>query len=69
MGKFVKAAHLFLSDREIEHIMQYVPQALKEIPHLELAENSEGLPAVFMGVGGQKPEMLFVSSGKRRKGV
>ena len=35
----VKATHLFLSENEIENIKKYVPQALKKIPHLIIAEN------------------------------
>ena len=34
----VKATHLFLSADEIENIKKYVPQAIKEIPHLIIAE-------------------------------
>ena len=35
----VKATHLFLSENEIENIKKYIPQALKEIPHLAIVEN------------------------------
>ena len=67
--KSVKATHLFLSDSEIENIKEYVPQALKEIPHLIVAENENKFPIGFMGVNGQKLEMLFISSEERGKGV
>ena len=30
----VKETHTFLSDEEINHIQEYVPQALREVPHL-----------------------------------
>ena len=66
--KSVRATHLFLSDSEIESIKKYVPQALKEIPHLIIAENENGFPIAFMGIDGQKLEMLFISSEERGKG-
>ena len=65
----VKATHLFLSDTEIESIKQYVPQALRGIPHLLIAENEDGAAIAFAGVDGHKLEMLFVSAENRGKGV
>lgn len=66
--KSVRATHLFLSDSEIENIKKYVPQALSEIPHLIVAENEEKYPISFMGIDGQKLEMLFISPEERGKG-
>ena len=65
----VRATHGFLSESEIKRIKQYVPQALKDVPHLLAAENEEGVPVGFMGIAGQHLEMLFVSVGERGKGV
>ncbi|HIZ16906.1 MAG TPA: GNAT family N-acetyltransferase [Firmicutes bacterium] len=65
----VKATHLFLSESEIENIKKYVLQALKNIPHLIVAENEIKLPIAFMGIEGQKLEMLFVASEERGKGI
>lgn len=65
----VKATHLFLSDYEIENIKKYVPQALREIPHLLVAENEEGFPIGFMGIREQFLEMLFISNTERGKGL
>ena len=65
----VKATHLFLSDKEIESLKHYVPQALREIPHLLIAENEDGAPVAFAGIDGHKLEMLFVAAEKRGKGV
>lgn len=65
----VRATHLFLSDNEIEHIKEYVPQALEVIPHLIVAEDENGLPAAFMGIDGEKLEMLFLASEERGKGL
>ncbi len=65
----VKATHLFLTEGEIEKIKQYVPQALREIPHLIVAENEGGVPVAFAGINGQKLEMLFVSAENRGRGI
>lgn len=65
----VKKTHLFLSDSEIEEIKKYVPQALKHISHLIIAENEHKIPIAFMGVEQQKLEMLFVSSEDIGKGL
>lgn len=64
----VRATHLFLLDGEIDKIKGYVPQAIREIPHLIVGENDEGIPSAFMGIDGQKLEMLFVSREERGRG-
>ena len=64
----VKATHLFLSQDEIENIKTYVPQALKEIPHLLIIENENQIPVGFMGIVGQHLEMLFIADTERQKG-
>lgn len=64
----VKATHLFLSEDEIENIKKYVPQALKEIPHLLIVENENQIPVGFMGIAEQHLEMLFISREERGKG-
>lgn len=67
--KSVKATHLFLSDTEVDNIKEYVPKVLGEIPHLIVAEVNKESPAAFMGIDGQKLEMLFISDEERGKGV
>ena len=64
----VRATHLFLSEKEIEKIKRYVPQAIGEGPFLVVAEQ-EGMPVAFAGIKGQKLEMLFVSAENRGKGI
>lgn len=64
----VTATHEFLTAVEIAAIQNYVPQALNEVPHLIVAENEAALPAAFMGINGQKLEMLFVSPAVRGHG-
>jgi len=63
----VRATHLFLSDAEIKDIKKYVPQALREVTHLLIAEDETGNPIAFMGVDGARLEMLFVAPEERGK--
>ena len=65
----VKATHLFLSREEIENIKRYVPQALRAVKHLLVAENEAGDPVAFAGIDGQKLEMLFVCAEYRGRGI
>lgn len=64
----VRASHLFLSNEEIKNIKKYVPQALKEVPHLVIIKNENNTPIAFMGINNTKLEMLFVKNSERRKG-
>lgn len=65
----VKATHLFLSDDERNHIKEYVPEALGNIPVLIIVENEEGNPVGFMGIADQMLEMLFISNEYRGQGA
>lgn len=64
----VKATHLFLSEKEIKNIKQYVPQALMGVQRLIIIENETHVPVGFMGVNNQHLEMLFVADTERGKG-
>ena len=64
----VRATHRFLTKRERERIKRYVPQALREVPCLLVAEEN-GAAVAFAGIDGQKLEMLFVSAEKRGQGI
>lgn len=64
----VRATHLFLSGEDVEDLKRYVPQALKEIPCLIIAENEKQIPVGFMGIAGQHLEMLFIAREERGKG-
>ena len=64
----VKATHLFLSAAEIAQIKNYVPQALGGVAHLMVGEIS-GKPVAFMGIEGNKIEMLFIAPEQRGKGL
>ena len=65
----VRATHRFLSADGIAEIKLYVPQALREVPHLVAAWRENGTPAGFMGVDGQKLEMLFLAPEERGRGL
>ena len=64
----VRATHLFLSDEEVNHIKEYVPQALSGVEHLIVAEKENSTPVAFMGVENTQLEMLFLSPEERGKG-
>ena len=64
--KSVRATHLFLSDREIKNIKEYVPQALNGIAHLMI---EAGRAVAFMGIEDSTLEMLFISPEERGKGL
>lgn len=65
----VRATHLFLSDREIQNIKEYVPMALNNIENLIIAEKEDGRPVAFMGVENENLEMLFLAPEERGKGL
>ena len=67
--KSVRKTHLFLSDEEIKQIKTYVPQALQGVSHLCIAENQEGEPTAFMGIEGDRLEMLFLLPSERGRGL
>ena len=64
----VRATHLFLNDDEVKRIKGYVPQALAAVPHLVAADRS-GRPAGFLGVDGERIEMLFLAPEARGRGL
>ena len=45
-----------------------MPQALREVPHLLVAETG-GAPVAFAGVNGRRLEMLFVGAEHRGEGI
>lgn len=65
----VRATHLFLSDEEIRKIQEYVPEALRGIAHLVIAEKEDGTPVAFMGIQETSLEMLFICDEERGKGL
>ena len=67
--KSVRATHTFLSEEEIEHIKTYVPTAFHSVQHLLTAETAPGEPVAFMGITGNRLEMLFLLPEERGKGL
>ena len=65
----VKATHLFLSNKEIGKIKEYVPQAIYRVKHLIIIENENNIPIAFMGIEDTKLEMLFIKNSERGKGL
>lgn len=65
----VQATHLFLSDKEIRQIKEYVPQALQGVEHLIIAVNESDQEIAFMGIERERLEMLFLSPAERGKGI
>lgn len=64
----VRATHHFLAEKDIETLRPIVRNSLVEIPTLIVAAGDDGLPVAFMGIDGNKIEMLFVSPEVRGKG-
>ena len=65
----VRATHRFLSEPEIENIKHYVPQAMASVEHLTVVADDAGRPVAFMGVTGERLEMLFVAPEARGTGI
>ena len=65
----VAATHAFLSASEIASTKVYVPQALRGVAHLVIAEDDAGRPIAFMGVEDGSLEMLLISPNARGKSL
>lgn len=64
----VRETHTFLTEAGIREIAAYVPAALREVPVLAVALE-EGKPAGFLGIAGERVEMLFLDPSARGKGL
>ena len=67
--KSVRETHLFLSNKEIDEIKNFVPMALKSVPHLIIESDANGVPIAFMGIDDRKLEMLFIDPREQGKGL
>ena len=65
----VRATHDFLSEAEIIKIREYVPLAIENVEYLIIAEKESGESVAFMGIDGNRLEMLFLSPEVRGKGL
>lgn len=64
----MRATHHFLTELEIQKIKSYVPQAICQVEKLVVAYR-EQVPVGFMGVDGQRLEMLFLAPGVLGQGI
>ena len=64
----VAQTHTFLTGKDIDEIENYVPQALKEVEHLVVAQNN-GDYLGFMGIEKHRLEMLFLAPQCMGQGV
>lgn len=64
----VRATHSFLSEEAINNLKPFVLEALEGIAHLYVAYRGKK-PIAFMGISGEKIEMLFVSPCHFRQGL
>ena len=62
----VRATHHFLSDAEIVRIREYVPQAVRAVEHLVLAEDASGTAVAFLGAEGHRLEIFLKLLNKLR---
>ena len=65
----VRATHNFLSEEDIVSIRPYVTMGLEQMPTVVTVRNEAGQLCAFMGIEGEKIEMLFVHAGSRGKGI
>ena len=65
----VRETHRFLTEADIARIRGYVPQALRGVPHLLIAERRPEVPVAFLGVDGERLEMLFLAPDERGRGL
>ena len=65
----VRVTHRFLPEPEIENIKKHVPQAMENAEHLIRAADDADKPVTFMGVTGERLEMLFIAPEARGTGI
>ena len=65
----VRATHNFLIEEDIVSIRPYVTIELEQMPTVVTARDEAGQLCAFMGIEGEKIEMLFVHAGARGKGI
>lgn len=65
----VRATHLFLSEEDLQKISKYIPNALLQVPHLIVIQNTGSDVVGFMGIADTKLEMLFISPEEKGRGI
>lgn len=64
----VRATHTFLKEADIAELRDLVPEYLRSIPYLAISM-SNGTVAGFLGIDGDKLEMLFIDPDFRGCGI
>lgn len=67
--KSVRATHLFLTEDDMLDISKDVENALSSVPILLTADNEKSETVAFMGIDGDRLEMLFLLPEERGRGV
>ena len=67
--KSVRATHLFLTEDDMADISKDVDEALVSVPTLLTAENEDSESVAFMGIDGDRLEMLFLLPEERGQGI
>ncbi len=65
----VQSTHHFLTAEDRKKLYPLVLDALKNVPFLLTAQNEEGEYLGFMGIEGNKLEMLFIHPKAQKKGL
>lgn len=65
----VKSTHHFLTEQDIKKLYPLVSEALENVPFLLTAQNKENEYAGFMGIEGNKLEMLFIHPKAQKQGL
>ena len=65
----VRATHSFLSEEDIQKISKCIPNALLQVPHLIVIQNTDYDVVGFMGIADTKLEILFIVPEERGRGV
>lgn len=65
----VRVSHTFLKEADIKALFPFVSEALEKVGRLLCICNEAGQAEAFMGVEGDKLEMLFVHPLSRGKGI
>lgn len=65
----VRETHDFLTDSDVRNLRPQVRQALEGVAMLSYAIDDDGCMCGFMGVEGNKIEMLFIHPARRGTGI
>ena len=69
MGAFSTSYSFIPFGEDIQKISGYIPNALLQVPHLIVIQNTGSDFVGFMGIADTKLEMLFISPEERGRGV